>query len=713
MYAIAVLDDNENTNIVGIAVLDDQTIIDNMNDISFDLLDEGFLTTEIDPWEEMVLLRTEDERYFQIYNFVLSTWSVNFEVLELDESGRVIPEPSTLLLLGLGLLGLMGIRRWKRKGKRLLKILLLLAFAGGLLLSGAEPVAAQAFDCSTVTQIPQTECEALVALHESTDGANWNYGGMGPTSVRWLTTNTPCNWWGVGCTAGHVSYLSIAGNQGSGVIPPEIGNLTELTTLWLDNNQLTGPIPPELGNLVNLEHLHLQNCQLSGEIPPELGNLGNLEYLTLHHNQLSGEIPGQLGNLGNLYNLWLNDNQLEGEIPPELGSLSQLQHFGLQYNKLSGNIPPELGDLPLTVEYFHLENNQLEGPIPDLSGLTGLLDLYLHNNKLTGNLPSGLGNLTSLETFSVANNQLSGPLPDDLKELSELYMFYFGGTNLCEPQDTEFQTWLTRISNWQGSGKKCSLTVTDLPQPEADALVALYNSTDGDNWTNTINSINPWLATGTSPCDWYGVTCDEGKEHVIELDLNENGLNGVIATEIGNLTELQILVLNNNQLRGSLPANLTHTAVTTLNISATDLCEPQDAAFRTWLTRPGLTYTDSGKDCTSHFFADAPEDGVDVEDVVDVNKDEENPADDDLCWAAAAANMLEWAGWGTDTYTTAEQIFENFGENWENKEGLTKDAWKWWFDCSGPENIDESFSENWTQLKEGAEGGKPLAECRL
>ena len=56
-------------------------------------------------------------------------------------------------------------------------------------------------------------------------------------------------------------------------------------------------IPPELGNLANLTLLlHLSVNQLSGEIPPELGNLANLRDLSI--NQLSGEIPPELGNLG-------------------------------------------------------------------------------------------------------------------------------------------------------------------------------------------------------------------------------------------------------------------------------------------------------------------------------------------------------------------------------------------------------------------------------
>ena len=39
----------------------------------------------------------------------------------------------------------------------------------------------------------------------------------------------------------------------TGEIPPELGGLSNLTTLFLDfGNQLTGEIPPELGGLSNL-----------------------------------------------------------------------------------------------------------------------------------------------------------------------------------------------------------------------------------------------------------------------------------------------------------------------------------------------------------------------------------------------------------------------------------------------------------------------------
>lgn len=79
-----------------------------------------------------------------------------------------------------------------------------------------------------------------------------------------------------------------------GVIPPELGNLSELWVLDLGNKALTGSIPPELGNLNKLDSLNLQNNMLTGDIPPELGNLKKLRSLIINGNNLTGCVPQAL-----------------------------------------------------------------------------------------------------------------------------------------------------------------------------------------------------------------------------------------------------------------------------------------------------------------------------------------------------------------------------------------------------------------------------------
>src|SRR5215207_4099044 len=69
------------------------------------------------------------------------------------------------------------------------------------------------------------------------------------------------------------------------VLPPEIGQLTELTELILYDNYLS-VLPPEIGQLTELRELNLARNQL-GALPPEIGQLTELTRLDLSDNQLS------------------------------------------------------------------------------------------------------------------------------------------------------------------------------------------------------------------------------------------------------------------------------------------------------------------------------------------------------------------------------------------------------------------------------------------
>ncbi|MGB1250021.1 MAG: hypothetical protein ACPG8W_05265, partial [Candidatus Promineifilaceae bacterium] len=86
------------------------------------------------------------------------------------------------------------------------------------------------FDCNNVTEIPQIECEALVAFYSSTGGDNWT------DSTGWMQTNTPCSWYGVDCSEGRIVHISRLSNNLTGAIPAEIGDLSALKELILSGN---------------------------------------------------------------------------------------------------------------------------------------------------------------------------------------------------------------------------------------------------------------------------------------------------------------------------------------------------------------------------------------------------------------------------------------------------------------------------------------------
>ena len=168
----------------------------------------------------------------------------------------------------------------------------------------------------------EADREALVALYNAAQGRQWlGISNYTEDEVKWLS-DAPLGEW-------------------EGVTTDDDGRVIGLS---LSGYRLIGEIPAELGSLSRLEILDLNQNALAGEIPPEFGSLSNLTVLELSYNDLSGEIPAELGSLSNLTQLWLTENALTGEIPPEFGSLSNLTHLYLRQNDLSGCVPSSLRD---------------------------------------------------------------------------------------------------------------------------------------------------------------------------------------------------------------------------------------------------------------------------------------------------------------------------------------------------------------------------------
>ena len=82
------------------------------------------------------------------------------------------------------------------------------------------------------------------------------------------------------------------------------------------------------------------------------------------------------------------------------------------------------------------------------------------------------------------------------------------------------------------------------------ALLALYNATDGPNWTDDTN----WLSDEPLSA-WHGVTTDaDGR--VTELNLEQGKLSGSLPPEIGDLENLRVLNLAFNGLSGPIPPEI-------------------------------------------------------------------------------------------------------------------------------------------------------------
>ena len=80
------------------------------------------------------------------------------------------------------------------------------------------------------------------------------------------------------------------------------------------------------------------------------------------------------------------------------------------------------------------------------------------------------------------------------------------------------------------------------------ALVAIYNATNGPDWTNN----SGWLNGPVT--DWYGVDLEDNK--VSRLLLESNNLVGTIPEEIGNLTNIELLKIGINKISGQIPSSI-------------------------------------------------------------------------------------------------------------------------------------------------------------
>jgi hypothetical protein len=101
----------------------------------------------------------------------------------------------------------------------------------------------------------------------------------------------------------------------------------------------------------------------------------------------------------------------------------------------------------------------------------------------------------------------------------------------------------------------------NIPDAEMSALEDLYYSTNGDNWRfrPVVTDGLHWNFTGYhNPCieKWQGLQCIEhnNDQYIFSIDLDYYYLNGTIPNSIANFSRLEELILENNNIRGRLPA---------------------------------------------------------------------------------------------------------------------------------------------------------------
>ena len=448
--------------------------------------------------------------------------------------------------------------------------------------------------CASVTEIPVSECEALVALYNSTDGDNWNN-----TTNRWNPVLICGSRYGVTCADGHVSQINLWGNGLSWALLSEISNLTALTNFNLENNYISS-LPTELGNIITLTSLSLAASSLSS-LPETLTGLINLTpgNLSVWYNKLTPNVMSNdlqtfldtnaewgrrdtqnmvdptvaraalmaLYNATDSANRWRSDNRdtwtpicnrwgitcdgyqsiiridlsnnnLSWPIPYEFGDLTKLTTINFENNQIS-DMWNWIGNL-VNLTGMNIKNNLLSWALPiEIGNLTNLITLDLEDNDITS-VPTEIGNLANLTFLGLWRNKITS-LPESLTGLINLAPWTLTITyNKLNPitLSNDLQTFLDTNAEW---GRRDTQNMVD-PTVARAALMALYNATDSANRWRSDNR-----DTWTPICNRWGITCD-GYQSIIRIDLSNNNLSWPIPYEFGDLTKLTTINFENNQI---------------------------------------------------------------------------------------------------------------------------------------------------------------------
>ena len=246
------------------------------------------------------------------------------------------------------------------------------------------------------------------------------------------------------------------------------------------------------------------------------GGDGRVANIYLWNHGLAGMIPARMNDLTGLQRLQLHDNDLTGPIP-DLSDLDDLEWLILHRNAFTGEIPASLGGME-SLDYLYLYSNDggFDGGIPaELGDATTLRRLYLHDNGLTGEIPGELGDLPILRSLLLSRNELSGSIPSELGDLTDLKALYLYDNMLTGSIPSE-------LGNLMSSAD--------------DTLRILY--------------LHKNMLTGQIPSELGNLTA------LTNLWLNGNMLSGNIPNELGSLTNLARWRLSGNMLTGCIPMAL-------------------------------------------------------------------------------------------------------------------------------------------------------------
>ncbi|EOY13407.1 Serine-threonine protein kinase, putative [Theobroma cacao] len=254
-------------------------------------------------------------------------------------------------------------------------------------------------------------------------------------------------------------------------------------------------------------------------------------------------------------------NNLGGIIPECFGNLtSSLLQMNLFMNNFHGKLSRTLFPKSCSLISFRINNNQLEGPIPQsLVNCKDLALLDLGNNNLSGTFPTWLGKL-NLQVLGLRFNRFHGHIVNSevASSFSHLRIIDLSHNEFSGCLPPKLLESLNAISN--GYEKKGEVEFMRTGSTYGFSVYydeSFYITIKGleMGYTRILISL---MAVDFSNNQFTGHIPEIiGKlQSLIVLNLSHNSFTGPIPSSLSNLSKVESLDLSSNKLDGRIPAQL-------------------------------------------------------------------------------------------------------------------------------------------------------------
>ena len=378
--------------------------------------------------------------------------------------------------------------------------------------------------------------------------------------------------------------LEINTNNLQGSLPEAWRKMTKMTNLELYNNRLSGSLPEAWGSMTKIDHLELYNNLLTGSLPETwVDTMTEITDLYLSTNNLEGTLPQAWAKMTKMRLLYLSRNSLSGSLPESWSSMTEMTQLGLSSNSLSGTLPEAWGNMTQIAElYFY--NNLFAGSLPEAWGkMAKIRHLDISTNDLVGSVPEAWGNMTQMKAMVLSMNGLVGSLPASWgPAMPGMQILKLNMNRLAGTLPLSWAHWNRTLATLDLSTNNLNGTLpldwVNISSPEFSVLSLRNNSLSGTlpaAWSHLRNLSQLYLDTnqfsGSIPSSWGGgirpsdggdrgnngdkkaTSSGANQPYLQVVTLQSNSLTGTIPPGIINGSNLCILLLNDNRLRGPLP----------------------------------------------------------------------------------------------------------------------------------------------------------------